>query len=231
MTEVIHRGLPTRPEFLLSYAISSQGTEDGTMHRRLAAAVALSATLLLSACTDDAPQPPRPSQGPKMPSDSPSSSSMATSTSPRPTKHADLLKVQALYKTEFAEETKVLKAGGANKLPPTIRQQTTDPYQHSVLESFRAQKKEGGRLVVGGKIVGVAMGKWTPTEVTFQACEDYTNVKSVDKHGNIEQNGPGVRTVQKYLVVKIQNSWRIKDAHNKDVKDFTHSPCNGTWYS
>jgi hypothetical protein len=199
------------------------------MHRRLAAATALCATLLLGACTPDAPQPPpQPSSGPT----EPSASSSPTPTSPSPTtsEHADLLEVQELYKAEFADEISVLKAGGSNALPPAILNRTSGVYRKVVLSSFREQKKKHQRMVAGPKLLGVAMGKWTPTKVKFRACVDFTTVETVDKNGHKITTKPGSRVVQTYMVLKRHQQWRINSASGKAVNDFTSAACNGRWY-
>lgn len=201
------------------------------MHRRLIAATTLCATLLLAACTQQAPQPPPPPpSGPKMPSDPPPSATPSPTPSPNSKEHADLLHIQDLYKTEFAAETRVLMQGGATTLPPAIKNRTWGAYQQSVLESFKEQKASGQRVITGGRIVGVAMGKWTPEVVKFQACEDYTHVKSVDRKGH-PVGKPGARVVQTYEVVKEHGSWRFDSSTGKAVKDFKNAPCDGKWYS
>lgn len=200
------------------------------MHRRLIAATTLCATLLLAACTQQAPQPPPPPpSGPKMPSDPPPSATPSPTPSPNSKEHADLLHIQALFKAEFADEAKVLMAGGTSKLPPAIKRQTSGAYQTIVLNSFREQKKKGERLVVPGRVVGVAMGKWSPNLVKFQACQDYSHAKSVDKSGKTVVGGAHV--VQTYEVRRSHGQWRIDSAYGKAVKNFANTRCNGKWYS
>ncbi|GAB3919393.1 hypothetical protein GCM10011575_30310 [Microlunatus endophyticus] len=208
------------------------------MHRRLAAATTICATLLLAACTQHAPQPPPPpSPGPTMPSDPPTSASPASSnptpgrSTPTTSEHADLLKVQSLYKDEFASETQVLKHGGADRLPLDIRRRTAGSYQQEVLQDFRSTKKSHTHLEVGGRLLGIAMDKWSPARVTFQSCEDYSGAKSVDKHGKPVDNKQGVRVVQKFTAVKHQEAWLFSSVTPKVVKDFRSAPCDGNWYS
>jgi hypothetical protein len=200
------------------------------MHRRLAAATALCATLLLGACTPDAPQPPpQPSSGPT----EPSASSSPTPTSPSPTtsEHADLLEVQELYKAEFAAENEVLKQGGATSLPSDIRARTTGTYQRDVLAVLRNEKKRGEHLVVPGKLRGIKMRRWAPSKVVFDACEDFSGLKSADKDGHIVHRPPGTRGVQTVTVIMRDGRWRIAYADAKVVKNFRGSGCDGKWYS
>lgn len=203
------------------------------MHRRLIAATTLCATLLLAACTQQAPQPPPPPpSGPKMPSDPPPSSApQSASPSPNAQEHADLLEIQSLYKAQFAEQIRVLKEGGADQLPADMRKRTTGIYQRDVLESFRESKKTGRRMTVGGKLLGIAMDTWTPSKVTFHSCEDYSGVESVDKYGHPITGKPGVRTIQKFTVVKQDGRWLLAASDGRTVTDFQGAACNGKWYS
>jgi hypothetical protein len=200
------------------------------MHRRLAEATALCATLLLGACTPDAPQPPpQPSSGPT----EPSASSSPTPTSPSPTtsEHADLLEVQELYKAEFAAENEVLKRGGANSLPADIRDRTTGIYRRVLLHSFRSEKAAGRRQTVTGELLGIANARWTSSLVTFKSCEDYSRVRWVGTQGKPIRRKPGVRVVQTVRVVKHSKTWLIAAATPTVVKDFRDAPCNGRWLS
>jgi len=163
----------------------------------------------------------------------PSRSTVPTNASPSPNaqEHADLLKIQSLYKAEFAAETNVLKHGGADKLPADIRRRTTGAYQVELLDDFKSARKRGERLTVGGRLLGIAMGKWDPSKVSFQSCEDYRGVKSVDRDGKPVKQKPGVLAVQKFTAVRRDGSWRFSSVKPTVVKSFRGTPCDGTWYS
>lgn len=200
------------------------------MQRRLTTAAALSAVLLLGACTEKiSPPPPLPSY-PKIPSDSPTASPQP-SPAASDQKHADLLAVQDLYKAEFADENSVLKQGGADRLPESIGRRTSGPYKKFVLNTFRDAKRKGTHLVTPGKIFGVEMGTWTSAKVTFKACEDYSHVKTLDRHGKNTTKTPGPKVVQTYEVIKRDGAWRINDASGKPIEDHQSAPCDGKWYS
>ena len=200
------------------------------MHRRLAAATALGATLLLGACTPDAPQPPPPpSSGPP----EPSASSSPTHASPSPTtsQHEDLLEAQRLYRAEFRDEIQVIQDGGATALPPAIRNRTTGIYRSDLLRDFRSQKMSGDRQIVSGKLVGIAAGRWTSSKVTIKSCEDYSKVRSVDRHGKPIDRAPGPKVVQTVTFVKHHDVWLISAADPAVVQDFHGTPCNRKWIS
>jgi len=136
-----------------------------------------------------------------------------------------------LYKAQFAEQITVLKHGGADELPADMRKRTTGSYGREVLASFRDSKKTGRRMTVGGKLLGIEMGTWTPTKVTFHSCEDYSGVRSVDKSGNPITGKQGVRTIQKFTVVKQHGRWLLAFSDSRIVKGFRGAACNGKWYS
>lgn len=201
------------------------------MRRRLAAAATLCAALLLAACTQQAPKPPPPTSGPTMASDPSTSAAPSPYQSPGEQKHQDFLSVQSVFKAEFDEETRVLMKGGAEAVTPGVRQRTANPYQTVVLNSFRTEKKNGWRMAVGGKLLGITMRTWAPGKVTFQACEDFSRVKTVNRQGKTVKQKPGARTIQKFIAVKTDGVWRIKDGYATIVNTFQNAPCNETWYS
>lgn len=197
------------------------------MHRRLVAAATLSVALLVSACTDDAPQPPPPpSGGPKVATSSPTSLSPTPSPSPSVDQDAaDKAAVEKAYRTQFAEFNRLEMAGGATKLTKTLLNTTSGEHRRHYLMWLREDKETGQRQLNPAKLVGVTAGSGTSTRRKVTACEDYSDVKWV-RHGKPFKPNGTPRSVQRATALKGKDGkWRIDLIRTTAVKEFPKTVC------
>jgi hypothetical protein len=198
------------------------------MHRRLAAAATICATLLLAACTEQAPQPPPPpTPGPTMPSDPPTSATPSPSPKSDP-EAADRAAVENAYRAEFAEVNRLEIAGGATKPTPTLRATASGQNLEHLMTFLKNDHKLGTRQVNSGRLAGVVAGSGTATRRELTACEDYSRVKW-SRHGKPLNPGGPRRVVQRATAIKGKDGkWRIDLVRSTAVKSFPDSVCRGT---
>jgi len=197
------------------------------MHRRLAAAATLCATLLLAGCAQHAPQPPPPpSSGPSMPSDPQSSESPSPSPSEDPAA-VDKAAVEKAYRSEFAEVNRLEIAGGATKPTKTLLDTASGQNLEHLVAFLKNDHKLGTRQLNSGRLAGVVAGKGTKTRRDVTACEDYSQVKWL-RHGKPLNPGGPRRVVQRATAVKGEDGkWRIDLVRSTAVKSFAGSICGG----
>lgn len=202
------------------------------MHRRLAAAMTLSATLLLSACTNDAPQPPPPpSGGPTMPSVSPTSASQSTTPSASPSldqEAADKAAVERAYRIQFAEFNRLEMAGGATRATQRLRDSASGQNLKHLLMWLKEDKETGQRQVNPARLTGVVGGPGTTKRRSVTACEDYSEVKWT-RHGKSFDPPGSTKTVQRATVLKgTDGKWRVDLIASTPVHDFDKAICGGS---
>lgn len=201
------------------------------MHRRLAAAATLCATLLLAACTQHAPQPPPPpASGPKMPSDAPSSAAPSPSASPTADPDAaDKAAVEKAYRTQFAEFNRLEMAGGAPKLTRALLDTTSGVYRRLLLSSLRSDSRDHIHQVNSGKLVSVVVGPGNHSRRKLTACEDYSHSSWVRKDGSKVKVDQPILYVQHSTAKRgSDGKWRIDYTSTATVKKLTTAACHGT---
>lgn len=198
------------------------------MHRRLAAAATLCATLLLAACTQHAPQPPPPpASGPKMPSDAPSSAAPSPSASPTADPEAaDEEAVKQAYRKSFSELNRLEVAGGANELTQVLLNTTSGQHRQHYLQFLRDAKRRHIHQTKPGILVGISIGSYSASTVHFTACEDYSKTAWMKANGSKVNVKQPVRYLQHAIAKKGKDHrWRIDYIETTDVKSFRGLPC------
>lgn len=198
------------------------------MHRRLAAVVTLSVTLLVGACTDKAPQPPPPPSG--GPSAEPSSS---TSSSPTPSPSSsmnqadsDKAAVKTAYRDSFEEFNRLAMAGGATKLTRVLLDTTSGQHRQHYLKFLRDAKKKGIRQTKPAKLVGVSVDGGTSFTMHLTACEDYSNTSWVRRDGSKLPVKQPIRYLQRATATKGSDKrWRISFVETTNVNSFKGRSC------
>jgi hypothetical protein len=203
--------------------------------RRLVVVAAATVLLLLPlACARNDP-PSQPPTTQSTPSASPSPSAAPSSPSMREQQHTDLVAVQDAYKKAFVEGQRLLEQKDARKPKVTaiLSETTSGGFRAIVLDSVAKTRQRGERMTVPGKLLGVSMGPWSPTKVTFYGCEDLSHAKWVEKDGTRAAHDPTkLRYVQRLVALERGGRWRIDDlVSTQVVRDFKTARCNGTWYS
>lgn len=201
------------------------------MHRRLAAAATLCATLLLAACTQHAPQPPPPpASGPKMPSDAPSSAAPSPSPTPSPSPDSDAVAraaAERAYRTQFAEFNRLEMAGGATHATKTLADSATGKNLQHLLTWLKEDKQTGQRQVNPARLAGVGGGQGNARRRSVTACEDYSKVKWT-RHGKPFRPGGASRILQHAIVLKgSDGKWRVALVDSTAVKSFSKASCGG----
>jgi hypothetical protein len=129
------------------------------------------------------------------------------------------------YRDNIAEQDRLARAGGVQKVTPALRSTAEGEYLSAALASLAYIERKGWRGTGSTAVLGVVQVGWQGKRVRLMSCEDGSRLRLIDSSGKDVTPKGNARFVQSLFVVQRAGRWRVSTFESKSVKVFEGEPC------
>lgn len=125
---------------------------------------------------------------------------------------------EAVYRKFFAEEVRILRAGGTDTVTPMLKETTTGAFLEDVMDYYRSLKSDKATLVGGevrlATLVRVPGVSKAGSVIAMRACSDASSARIVIDG---KDSGPGRSGSDLLYFIRVDGALKIEGADGKEV--------------
>lgn len=145
---------------------------------------------------------------------------------PTPTENAEEMKqrvafeaAEKAYRANFVEVGRLAEKGGVDAPSAIMRNTSTGAYLDAQMANLKFLHEQDLSANQVGRIVWLKRGPFSPTELNFEACEDYRKVLLVKSNNEtVPPKDGGTRIYQQTIEATLVGGvWKLSDLNTEQV--------------